>query len=184
MNGKIVLLASLLLSGSASAAVYKWVDEQGNVHYGDLPPGQVPAETVKLPGITTYQHRAIPQATQPESPAPNAFAGYTQAEIVQPENGSAVRANDQKVTVVVALEPALQPDHRVAILLDGQQVGEPFAGVSVQLDGVYRGGHRLQARVVDAAGKTLTETPAVTFTLRKATVIPPSPVPNPPPPAN
>ncbi len=182
MNNKILFLAGVLLTAPVSAAVYKWVDAQGAVHYGDLPPGGVPAESVKLPGISTYQAPALPPPTEPQQQSPAAFTGYTKAEIVQPENNSAVRANDMKVQVVVGLEPALQPGHRVAILLDGTAVGDPFDGLAVQLSGVYRGGHTLQARIVDAAGKVVTETPTTTFTLRKATIIPPAA--SPPSPGN
>ena len=41
----IVLLA--LLPGLLAAEIYKWVDENGNVHYGDKPPQQ-PAETLDI----------------------------------------------------------------------------------------------------------------------------------------
>ena len=37
----------MLASVVASAAAYRWVDEQGNVHYGDRPPAG--AERVKAP---------------------------------------------------------------------------------------------------------------------------------------
>ena len=33
-----LLIASLMLSGPSFAQLYKWVDEQGNIHYGDSPP--------------------------------------------------------------------------------------------------------------------------------------------------
>jgi hypothetical protein len=35
----IVLLAGALVSGSVMADIYKWVDTDGNVHYGDRPTG-------------------------------------------------------------------------------------------------------------------------------------------------
>ncbi len=44
MKGTALLRATavsaLLALGAAQAGVYKWVDEQGNVHYGDRPDGQ------------------------------------------------------------------------------------------------------------------------------------------------
>lgn len=176
-----MLLCLLLLSaGAAHAEVYKWIDAEGNVHYGDLPPGgEQSAEPVKLPGLSTYQSRPVPPPT-PEPQAAPAGQGYTRVEIVQPEADSAVRANDQKVTVAVALEPALQPGHLVQVLMDGNPVGEPLASTAVELSGVYRGGHTLQARVVDGTGKVLAESGSITFTLRKATIIQPA-APNPPP---
>ena len=47
------LLATLILcfaSAAATAEVYKWVDEQGKVHYGDRPPARgTHADTLALP---------------------------------------------------------------------------------------------------------------------------------------
>lgn len=168
-----LLLILLLTALVANAEVYKWVDEQGNVHYGDVPPGGTPAEPLQLPGLSTYRDRTPAPATEPAKPAPAPFAGYTKVAIVQPEPGSAVRANDQRVAVSVALEPPLQPGHAVVILLDGNPVGAPYAGTAVELSGVYRGEHSLQARIVDANGKQLAESATITFTLRQVSTIKP-----------
>ena len=49
---KRVLLCAVLIawSGMASAVVYKWVDAQGKIQYGDRPPDGVHAEVVEMPG--------------------------------------------------------------------------------------------------------------------------------------
>ena len=49
---KRVLLCAVLIawSGMASAVVYKWVDAQGKVQYGDRPPDGVHAEVVEMAG--------------------------------------------------------------------------------------------------------------------------------------
>jgi hypothetical protein len=70
---KRVLLCALLIawSGMASAVVYKWVDAQGKVHYGDQPPDGVKAEVVELLGThTSRSATANPTAsTQNSKPA-------------------------------------------------------------------------------------------------------------------
>ena len=38
-----------LLAGLASAQAYKWVDEQGGVHFGDRPPEAAKSEEIVLP---------------------------------------------------------------------------------------------------------------------------------------
>jgi hypothetical protein len=55
---KRVLLCAVLLawSGLASAVVYKWVDAQGKVQYGDRPPDGVHAEIVE--GLGTHGTRS------------------------------------------------------------------------------------------------------------------------------
>jgi len=44
----ILLLVSGLVMTSANAEVYRWVDKDGKVHYGDTPPLDVQAEKSKL----------------------------------------------------------------------------------------------------------------------------------------
>jgi hypothetical protein len=65
---KRVLLCALLLTWStlASAVVYKWVDAQGKVQYGDRPPDGVHAEVVELLGTHTGRSSA-PSAAKPAS---------------------------------------------------------------------------------------------------------------------
>jgi Domain of unknown function (DUF4124) len=48
---RVLLFAALIAwSGMAGAVVYKWVDAQGKVQYGDQPPDGVRAEVVQLLG--------------------------------------------------------------------------------------------------------------------------------------
>jgi hypothetical protein len=67
MHMKRVLLCAALIawSGMASAVVYKWVDTQGKVQYGDRPPDGVHAEVVELLG----NHVARSAPARPASPS-------------------------------------------------------------------------------------------------------------------
>jgi len=63
---RLLLFAALIAwSGMAGAVVYKWVDAQGKVQYGDRPPDGVHAEVVELLG--THAARAAPPAKASES---------------------------------------------------------------------------------------------------------------------
>ena len=74
---KRVLLCALLMgwSAMASAVVYKWVDAQGKLQYGDRPPDGVHAEVVELLG-THYGHSTanttVSGADKPAAPPPMA----------------------------------------------------------------------------------------------------------------
>jgi len=50
MLRKIFFILSLItfFLSTATAAVYKWVDDQGNVHYSEQKPAQSPAEKIKI----------------------------------------------------------------------------------------------------------------------------------------
>jgi Domain of unknown function (DUF4124) len=68
---RLLLFAALIAwSGMASAVVYKWVDAQGKVQYGDNPPDGVHAEIVEMLGT-----HAARQASDAGKPAPTAPSG-------------------------------------------------------------------------------------------------------------
>ena len=65
---RLLLFAALVAwSGMAGAVVYKWVDAQGKLQYGDRPPDGVHAEVVELLG--THVARGTP--ARPSEPAQN-----------------------------------------------------------------------------------------------------------------
>ena len=68
LNRVNALMIGLLLSVSAAAGVYKWVDAQGNVHYSDKPQGQA-AEKVHIESRPTDPARvsAERQASQEQA---------------------------------------------------------------------------------------------------------------------
>jgi Domain of unknown function (DUF4124) len=64
---RLLLLAALIAwSGMASAVVYKWIDADGKLQYGDRPPDGVHAEVVELLG-THVAHTASAPASQSAS---------------------------------------------------------------------------------------------------------------------
>jgi hypothetical protein len=74
---KRVLLCAVLIawSGMASAIVYKWVDAQGKVQYGDRPPDGVHAEVVEMLGshaARSTPSRAPDSSSTAKAPKPAA----------------------------------------------------------------------------------------------------------------
>jgi hypothetical protein len=65
MKRLLLFVALIAFSGMASAVVYKWVDAQGKVQYGDRPPDGVHAEVVEMLG--THVARSAP--SQPSDSA-------------------------------------------------------------------------------------------------------------------
>jgi Domain of unknown function (DUF4124) len=61
---RLMLFAALIVwSGMASAVVYKWVDAQGKLQYGDRPPDGVHAEVVEGLGSHTSTSSARPASS-------------------------------------------------------------------------------------------------------------------------
>lgn len=164
----IPLLISLLALTSMVAAdpLYKWVDDQGNVHYSDKP--QPGAKKITLPKATTFvapkvvQPAPLPDATQTQPAGPQP---YTQIIVSAPKDQDTVW-NTDTVTVGVALTPALQPGDTVTISVDGSS--QTVAATSATFTGLERGEHAVTATVNGPRGTSLT-TQSV-FYLQHATV--------------
>ena len=61
MKSLILTLWLIILTGSAHAAVYKWIDANGKVHFGDRKPASIKTEKVTLE-INTYTSVKIDQS--------------------------------------------------------------------------------------------------------------------------
>lgn len=67
----LLLLACMMLAGLpvANAEVYKWVDEDGNVHFTDTPPPKQKTEEVKIQRAATPTPQAAGSVAETESEA-------------------------------------------------------------------------------------------------------------------
>ena len=89
---RLLLFAALIAwSGIAGAVVYKWLDAQGKVQYGDRPPNGVHAEVVELLG-THAAHIAPVRTTEP---APSSTA--TNRDQPKQDDASARKAVESDV---------------------------------------------------------------------------------------
>jgi hypothetical protein len=177
----------MLLALPVQAAVYKWVDEAGNVHYGDTPPIEG-ARQLELPEYTRYAPRPLPSsgaqapaadqekaADEPASEAPAPAEdegpdGYQRLEILQPEQNGTVRSSEGLVEVQLAIEPPLGKAHYITFTLDGARASQPVQGSSFTLSDVERGSHVLQASVVDAGGRVMLRSDTIRFTMRQDSI--------------
>lgn len=165
--------ASLILTGflalNAQAEVYRWVDPDGQVHYGDRrPPGG--AEPVTLPGQasgTRLQQDLAPRIPT-ESGTQSTQGAYTRLSILQPRPDSTLQGPSGIVAVSIALEPALQEGHYVELTLDGVVVAGRKTTLNLQLRNVLRGPHELQAAVYDANSEVMARSNPVRFFLRQS----------------
>jgi hypothetical protein len=173
MTAKVMVsVIGLLIACSASAAVYKSVDAEGNVVYTDDPKGH--GEPVKLPPLST-----VPPPKYVISPAEATLPGsdsqapaYEQLSIVMPTPDETLRDNTGGVTVKLALHPALDKaaGHRLQYFLDGQPQGEPGTADKAVFPNVPRGTHTVEVAVVDAAGNELQRSSSVRFYLHRQSV--------------
>jgi hypothetical protein len=113
---RLLLFAALIAwSGMASAIVYKWVDAQGKLQYGDRPPDGVHAEVVELLGT----HSSANAVHAPAARAPDAAQAPKTA--AAPGKDDTKQAVDQDVAQVRDKQCADAQD-RYKKLIEGRKL--------------------------------------------------------------
>ncbi|MGV6826903.1 MAG: DUF4124 domain-containing protein [bacterium] len=173
----LFLLAAIPVVGLAE--FYKWVDQDGVVHYGE-DPGR--GEQVEMPGLSTYAAPKPPKTDKPAEAAaapgegsgpaaqPDSFA-YTSINIRSPQMDESIFSNEGLVDVVVATEPPLQVGHKLKIYVDGALYGEPKTSNAFRLTGLNRGTHSLRAVLVDENGATRKQSGMIQFHMRQHSIL-------------
>ena len=151
-----IALIAVLAASSVLAQAYRWVDENGVVHYSDVP--QEGAELITLPQDGRRPRRAFAAAPTPAAAdaateqAPAAFM-YESIEVVAPAPEETLWNIEGVLNVALRLQPALRSGDQVRIYFDGES--RMVNGTSFQLEEVYRGVHNIQAEIVDSTGKLI-----------------------------
>ena len=179
----LLILLSMFLSAAWAADVYKWVDAEGNVHYGDQPDAKQ-AKKIKLPGLSHYKPRpikqeeaepAVPTETVPgkaQETASGQDAGpdYRELKIISPEQEGTVRSNEGLVDVFLSLAPVIAKDHYVKLEVDGKVIPGHYTSTVIRVANIDRGEHALRVAVYNQLGEKQIESKSVTFYLQKVSV--------------
>ena len=155
------------------AQAYRWVDEDGVVHYSDRP--REGAEQIVLPKQNTVSvpRRQTPsQATQTEPAEDDSPAEpfrYTSLEITSPAAEETLWNIEGVLNVSLNVQPALQPGHQVRVFFDGEP--QMVDGTSFQIQEVWRGVHNVQAEILDETGKMMTRSRTNRFYVQQNTIV-------------
>ena len=144
----------------------------------------IPMEPVELPEASSPQAPAPPSSGRtpatPARPSPDATpqassadaadqapaepAAYQRLAIVEPVDGEVASRPHNSITIELAIEPGLQRDDRVFIMVDGQPRVKDSTGRRHLLNGLASGQHELVAQI-RRDGEVLLESAAVRFSL-------------------
>ncbi|MEQ8231965.1 MAG: DUF4124 domain-containing protein [Gammaproteobacteria bacterium] len=170
-----LVLLVLACIDAAATEVYRWVDEDGNVIFSDVPrPG---AEQIHVDDVSTVPAQPVPaQRTRTEATASGDGPAYDTLRIAAPADEATIR-NQQQLGVEVRLDPALDAGagHRIQFYYDGETYGEPVAATSTVVQPLERGTHKIGAAVVDASGKALLSAEPVTIYVHQTSILTPRP---------
>ncbi len=170
MNRLALLLLFVALPVLAAQTGYRIVHPDGTVEYTDQPPAENGAETVPLPDVQTFEAPPPPAMERPEATAPKqnepGVFEYNSLEVVQPHPGEHVWVSQWEAPVVLDLSPGLAPEHEIVVTVDGSVVARGTR-TRFSVSPIYRGEHRISARVVDQSGDVLIASEPVTFYIHK-----------------
>ena len=168
----------LCLAFSAQSAVYKHVDEHGNlIKYSDQPqkPGDKPLDLPK-PAATSESSEQPrpsfkPSKTKEPASEPKPVTAYVAVAIIKPENEEAIRANGGIFPIELASQPALDTaaGHRYVIVVDGKKHQKSHEA-KFDLENMDRGEHSISAEIHDKSGKVLTSSSSIKVFVLKASV--------------
>ena len=168
-----ILVTILMAAGTVQAQAYRWVDEDGIVHYSDKP--REGAERVALPSDNKVTRRnrpaPVPSArprTADNEQAPAGPFKYESLDVASPAPEETLWNIEGVLDVSLSLRPALRKGHRVRVYFDGKE--QMVRGTSFQIEEVYRGVHNLQAEIVDATGKLMIRSVPNRFYVQQNTV--------------
>ena len=170
----ILALLGLLAATAVCADVWRWVDEDGVVHFSDTPvegAEQIDvSESRRTTGARVYTPPPSPggQAQQQQQPEPEAFR-YASFEIVSPGAEETLWNIEGTLSVSLALSPPLQTGHQVRVYFDGTP--RMVNSTSFTIDEVWRGVHNIQAEVLDATGRLMIRTQPNRFYVQQNSVI-------------
>ena len=167
-------LLALAAVASATTIIYKWVDENGVVHYSDQPHPN--AQKLEVEGVQTYSSKSAaarpPASTESETPAQGA-PSYRGCAIAQPLDQQNLQ-NAESVFIRVQTDPVVRRGDQIFISMDGQALNGGLAtGMSYNVSPIDRGAHTVQAQVKDREGQTLCQTPPVTFYVHQPSLLSP-----------
>ncbi len=162
----LLCVSSLSLAGE----VYRWVDANGTVHYGDRAPdskarpAQLP-ELQVIPGTPkpapAESTAAAPGASTDAAP-PAAATAKPSLSVITPQPEQVLRDTSRELAVRVRIDSPLPEGAGLIYYLDGaSQTPKPINATSFTLKNVDRGSHLVDVGVVDAGGKLLVRTPPI-----------------------
>ncbi|HHI93152.1 MAG TPA: hypothetical protein ENK04_06485 [Gammaproteobacteria bacterium] len=166
---RILLILVFLFGGAVYAGVYKRINPDGSVEFTDMPRNEQ-EKPVTISPMSTF--KASPLATQRSTSGSKQSKAYTYdaLRITSPANEATIRDNAGNINVTVSVTPALNPDHKLVLLLDGEPKATSRSG-SFSLKNIDRGEHALSAQVLDAKGKPQISAAPVTVYLQRQSII-------------
>ena len=167
-----LVLLGLLATTAVTAEVWRWVDENGVVHFSDTPREGAEridvSESRQSTGARMYRDAPSASRGDGEQPAEDEPFKYDSLTISSPGPEETLWNIEGTLSVSLALNPGLQSGHQVRVYLDGEP--RMVNSMSFTIDEVWRGVHNLQAEVLDETGRLMIRSQPNRFYVQQNTV--------------
>tara|TARA_R110002073_G_scaffold5880_1_gene35767 strand:+ start:994 stop:1545 length:552 start_codon:yes stop_codon:yes gene_type:complete len=178
MMGRLLLLLTLLLAAAsglqaqAENTVFKSKDANGNTVFSDQ--ASDTAEEIEVAPPQTFKAQPtdglFKSAPTPAEAKPG--PAYTVLRIVNPTHDTAVRSNAGNLMVQFEVDPPIQANHSLQLMIDGSVVAKQKSTGSISVPNVDRGTHQIQAQIVeDESGKVLQSSNTVSTTVLRVSLL-------------
>lgn len=175
---RLILLSLLIFSTQLSAAVYQYLDENGNIVFSDKEvPGSIERK-IYVPPVVTF--RKNEEAAKKTAPADGSLIDvvtvsenekkakpYVKFKISKPVDDEAYRDNLGNVNVQLFISPSLQVSfgHKIKVEFDGKTLPGSWTSSTISFSNVDRGTHSISAFIVDKSGSKIKSSATHTFHL-------------------
>lgn len=166
---KSLLTPVALYAFTATAGLYKGLDEGGNVIYSDKPFEN--SQQFTPPAITVVDAPRVPPKKEEVVEEETAETKYTKFSISAPKNDEVIWDNPQ-LTIALKVTPALNiaEGHRTWLLMDGKPLVKNSQSLFLQIGRADRGEHQLQAQIRNKKGKIIKRTKTVTVHIKNTVI--------------
>ncbi|OEE63510.1 hypothetical protein A1OQ_08730 [Enterovibrio norvegicus FF-162] len=166
----LLLLIGALSNVAYASEYYRWVDENGTVHFSDARP-EISIEMTFDVDILTQPNSgnvAAPSspATPPIPPIPEAPALATRVTLLSPTNDATIRNNQGMINIELSTDLPLGKNQKVRALVDGKSQPSQQS-LQLALDNLDRGSHTIKVQLLQD-GKVIATTSSVTVFLHRA----------------
>lgn len=164
----IILTTLVLAPALAATTVYRWVDEQGVVHFSDQPhPG---AQKMRVEDAPTFSAPRVPRTSVGSAAPQQGGPPAVSCSITSPTDQQMLM-NTYSVSGNIQMPGPLAPGDRVVLMLDGKVLtnAADLSG-AFHIPQIDRGTHTLAAQVQASDGQVICQTPQITFFVHQPSV--------------
>lgn len=168
------LLFFFLAPMSLAQTVYTWTDQNGVVHFSDVPN----SENVKEIQLPDHERPAPPpqfdkpEEVEPPKPDLKKASDSTkplELSILSPRHDQALRSNAGMITIHGDLNRKLNIGEQLQLVMDGKKYGAPTHTALWELRNIDRGTHTFIIQAYKD-GKVIASSSSITVHLQRATV--------------